>query len=126
GMTPDLNDPRISGDFDYGVCRGTNPKCYHDWVDSRQDKVLLYTRTAGPRHANLGSNLGPGLNPPLNTGTNPNTVQTTLKAWLEAEGIVMDWTEDVNQRSEEHTSELQSRFDLVCRLLLEKKNNILQ
>src|SRR5437868_9005018 len=26
-----------------------------------------------------------------------------------------------NQRSEEHTSELQSRFDLVCRLLLEKK-----
>src|SRR5699024_11467635 len=27
-------------------------------------------------------------------------------------------------RSEEHTSELQSRFDLVCRLLLEKKNYI--
>src|SRR5438067_3611861 len=27
-----------------------------------------------------------------------------------------------NLRSEEHTSELQSRFDLVCRLLLEKKN----
>src|SRR5438067_7305890 len=27
----------------------------------------------------------------------------------------------VNSRSEEHTSELQSRFDLVCRLLLEKK-----
>src|SRR5438874_10625897 len=26
-------------------------------------------------------------------------------------------------RSEEHTSELQSRRDLVCRLLLEKKNN---
>src|SRR2546421_5306261 len=29
------------------------------------------------------------------------------------------WT----SRSEEHTSELQSRSDLVCRLLLEKKNN---
>src|SRR5699024_11609187 len=27
-------------------------------------------------------------------------------------------------RSEEHTSELQSRFDLECRLLLEKKNKI--
>src|SRR6266513_4168316 len=26
-------------------------------------------------------------------------------------------------RSEEHTSELQSRFDLVCSLLLDKKNN---
>src|SRR3712207_8162507 len=29
----------------------------------------------------------------------------------------------VAQRSEEHTSELQSRQYLVCRLLLEKKNN---
>src|SRR5699024_11578613 len=29
-------------------------------------------------------------------------------------------------RSEEHTSELQSRFDLVCRLLLEKKKEITQ
>src|SRR5699024_12243632 len=27
----------------------------------------------------------------------------------------------ITARSEEHTSELQSRFDLVCRLLLEKK-----
>src|SRR5207248_8285315 len=27
------------------------------------------------------------------------------------------------RRSEEHTSELQSPYDLVCRLLLEKKNN---
>src|SRR5699024_11618900 len=29
-------------------------------------------------------------------------------------------TDDEEKRSEEHTSELQSRFDLVCRLLLEK------
>src|SRR5437667_5358267 len=28
-----------------------------------------------------------------------------------------------NERSEEHTSELQSHHDLVCRLLLEKKKN---
>src|SRR5690349_24256371 len=28
-----------------------------------------------------------------------------------------------SKRSEEHTSELQSRRDLVCRLLLEKKNH---
>src|SRR3989475_4576692 len=32
-----------------------------------------------------------------------------------------DWSSDVCSRSEEHTSELQSRSDLVCRLLLEKK-----
>src|SRR5690349_23860415 len=30
----------------------------------------------------------------------------------------------VDERSEEHTSELQSRRDLVCRLLLEKKKRI--
>src|SRR2546429_7319379 len=29
-----------------------------------------------------------------------------------------------NSRSEEHTSELQSRLHLVCRLLLEKKKNL--
>src|SRR3989440_8275736 len=36
-----------------------------------------------------------------------------------------DWSSDVcsSDRSEEHTSELQSRSDLVCRLLLEKKKN---
>src|SRR5690349_23934364 len=33
---------------------------------------------------------------------------------------------DAEQRSEEHTSELQSRRDLVCRLLLEKKKNTKQ
>src|SRR5438105_10974399 len=32
---------------------------------------------------------------------------------------------DAQRRSEEHTSELQSRVDLVCRLLLEKKNTLL-
>src|SRR5206468_12469431 len=31
------------------------------------------------------------------------------------------WPEAGSRRSEEHTSELQSRSDLVCRLLLEKK-----
>src|SRR5206468_10170047 len=40
-------------------------------------------------------------------------------------GCVEDEQQDQPQpehRSEEHTSELQSRSDLVCRLLLEKKN----
>src|SRR5207249_8740732 len=34
------------------------------------------------------------------------------------------FTPSMEERSEEHTSELQSRFDLVCRLLLEKKKYI--
>src|SRR2546429_4556816 len=32
------------------------------------------------------------------------------------------WDTEILSRSEEHTSELQSRLHLVCRLLLEKKN----
>src|SRR5699024_4889732 len=36
-----------------------------------------------------------------------------------------DQDDDSKLRSEEHTSELQSRFDLVCRLLLEKKNKLI-
>src|SRR5699024_12316597 len=35
--------------------------------------------------------------------------------------IIATFPPSVKIRSEEHTSELQSRFDLVCRLLLEKK-----
>src|SRR2546429_6880438 len=36
---------------------------------------------------------------------------------------IKDLTPYENKRSEEHTSELQSRLHLVCRLLLEKKKN---
>src|SRR5699024_542664 len=45
--------------------------------------------------------------------------QTTQAFQTYAENDSIDVEET---RSEEHTSELQSRFDLVCRLLLEKKN----
>src|SRR5260370_27093577 len=34
-------------------------------------------------------------------------------------------SESARERSEEHTSELQSHLNLVCRLLLEKKNKIM-
>src|SRR5690606_40459840 len=36
--------------------------------------------------------------------------------------LKVDFTGGIMTRSEEHTSELQSRENLVCRLLLEKKN----
>src|SRR5438034_5311248 len=40
---------------------------------------------------------------------------------LESQGLLLsEWREE-EKRSEEHTSELQSHSDLVCRLLLEKK-----
>src|SRR2546422_11589074 len=37
------------------------------------------------------------------------------------QGASLTYTRDICGRSEEHTSELQSRLHLVCRLLLEKK-----
>src|SRR5207249_5520541 len=43
------------------------------------------------------------------------------RARLGAVARVAHHADRVLNRSEEHTSELQSRFDLVCRLLLEKK-----
>src|SRR5260370_27081376 len=39
-----------------------------------------------------------------------------------AKGSISSWRSS-NRRSEEHTSELQSHLNLVCRLLLEKKKN---
>src|SRR3712207_8571793 len=48
----------------------------------------------------------------------------TLEKSLHAQAEAMAHThDDAALRSEEHTSELQSRQYLVCRLLLEKKTN---
>jgi type 1 glutamine amidotransferase len=84
------------GMMDYGVCRGTDPKCFHDWPRAKPAKlkVLLYTRTAGPRHADLGPPLAPGLNPPLAEG---NLVQKGMLKLAEANGVQLDYTEDVAQ-----------------------------
>src|SRR3712207_8664587 len=56
--------------------------------------------------------------------TNPHAAGASLAAydsvvWV-AGGLLKG--ADVDERSEEHTSELQSRQYLVCRLLLEKKS----
>src|SRR5438093_5519704 len=53
---------------------------------------------------------------PIVTFPIPGVQGAMAKAWLNEE----------NQRSEEHTSELQSLTNLVCRLLLEKKKKTKQ
>src|SRR5207249_10762299 len=59
------------------------------------------------------------------TATPPVDAMTSIpasavsKKWTKFRG---KWSFSL-MRSEEHTSELQSRFDLVCRLLLEKKKS---
>src|SRR5260370_3212318 len=57
---------------------------------------------------------------------------TLFRSRLTALGVVQSglaglrpWTRALLARSEEHTSELQSHLNLVCRLLLEKKKEFL-
>src|SRR2546429_3523869 len=63
---------------------------------------------------------------------------TLFRSWISTLAVIGNWRPAVaispgdtpkclsrvlRKRSEEHTSELQSRLHLVCRLLLEKKKN---
>jgi type 1 glutamine amidotransferase len=87
------------GDPDYGVCRGTDAGCYHDWGNfdpADGYRLLVYSRTAGPRHAHLGTPLAPGLNPPLNDN---NVAVRSVVQLGEKNGFGVDYTEDVTQLS---------------------------
>jgi type 1 glutamine amidotransferase len=113
--------PGAKDNFDptYNVCRGTDARCYHPWVANRQERVLVYSRTAGPRHANLGTALTAGKNTqnaegvvctPPGSGNNlcpalnaNNVAQQALRTWLNAAGVMVDITEDVTQLSNLNT-----------------------
>src|SRR3989441_8008508 len=68
--------------------------------------------------------------PQLQTVTDPGSAEATYYTWVDQHDTfglgtnVPIATGNANERSEEHTSELQSLAYLVCRLLLEKKKNI--
>src|SRR5438309_7161849 len=58
-----------------------------------------------------------------------SAMPTLSRGWRSAPGILVETRtfrilSTTRKRSEEHTSELQSQFHLVCRLLLEKKNPV--
>src|SRR5207247_4948363 len=73
---------------------------------ARQDDHFSRIRVTGPSFTSSTSIIAP--NSPVATCT-PLPAPRSRKS--------------ATKRSEEHTSELQSRVDLVCRLLLEKKKN---
>src|SRR2546430_17081194 len=52
--------------------------------------------------------------------------EAALKVWETSADTAADQRRRLSARSEEHTSELQSQSNLVCRLLLEKKNQTSQ
>src|SRR5690606_39958757 len=69
---------------------------------------------------------GPG---PYLATVSPDSCRSNYFGWLASENPFvktlregkLEYNESLLKRSEEHTSELQSRENLVCRLLLEKK-----
>src|SRR2546421_7298976 len=60
------------------------------------------------------------------------SAEDAWRHWCRVWDVDYDWlvtrfdSKKMMERSEEHTSELQSRSDLVCRLLLEKKKPVQQ
>src|SRR5699024_11625934 len=105
--------------------RKSNPS---KWcLSSHQQKVLtcvllLWSRTPGHEILRRLKTL-----PTMRCGIWPNLLKrfrTLPHSLLRLDGCgQLPMTRAKSLRSEEHTSELQSRFDLVCRLLLEKKKN---
>src|SRR5690606_42097866 len=92
------------------------PLFFH-WYGDRRDLHSFPTR----RSSELPLESFHGL-PGLLADSLPDRYGAALiDAWLAAQGRTPDSFNVVERRSEEHTSELQSRENLVCRLLLEKK-----
>src|SRR5438093_2495153 len=76
----------------------------------------LVTSTAYGRTWRTASSTLSGVRPPARM-TGPSTWACAARSQSIVTPVPPDW-----DRSEEHTSELQSLTNLVCRLLLEKKN----
>src|SRR2546425_8906981 len=83
---------------------------------------IVVADSRSPRDGRFVATLGN-----YNPRTNPARIQVDAeqtRAWLEKGALPTDTVRSLlKQRSEEHTSELQSLAYLVCRLLLEKKKN---
>src|SRR5256884_1588825 len=80
-------------------------------LDTASGRPFRCRHLALRRHTAVNQTVGIVPSANLKPG-NPFTFSVSLVMWLTA------------MRSEEHTSELQSRLHLVCRLLLEKKKEM--
>src|SRR5690606_9381820 len=78
-----------------------------------------------PRPVQAAIEAAPGIEPPVDTAHPALAIGNEGRAGITHPGIIAADFHYPNGRvrSEEHTSELQSRENLVCRLLLEKKKD---
>src|SRR5690625_6091630 len=80
--------------------------------------------TASPRRPNKNGKTSCGKNLPGCGAAPPPALPSQSSGWPRQHNLLKTSHQFATPRSEEHTSELQSRGHLVCRLLLEKKNKI--
>src|SRR2546429_4964083 len=90
--------------FFFFSSRRRHTRCSRDWSSDvcSSDLLPCHRRSVGCRYSATARKAG-AAPPPIST--------------------IAAWRLVANFRSEEHTSELQSRLHLVCRLLLEKKTD---
>src|SRR3712207_7742398 len=113
---------QVRAEFAYdggGLAKGGTVTLYYDGEQTGQGRLAATApigfspnETAGIGHE-LGTTVLPGTAP-------ADTVFNGTISWVR---LTTGQPDNSDMRSEEHTSELQSRQYLVCRLLLEKKKN---
>src|SRR2546422_1592033 len=82
--------------------------------------LFPYTTLFRSRDADYHSRTGGDMRHRLAAGVLGVIAAVLGSAWAAAGQTLLEYSAEA-RRSEEHTSELQSRLHLVCRLLLEKK-----
>src|SRR3712207_7806125 len=87
--------------------------------------TTLFRSTRGERRRAIApaQTRTPSARLPADEGADRGTAWDCVRINRRDNTVHGQWVERYGLRSEEHTSELQSRQYLVCRLLLEKKKN---
>src|SRR5690606_41876757 len=109
--------------YSTGVKR--KPVCYRSSFLNQPANPLGIRFLQGPVRQRPGGGGVDRANPLLHfrngAGAHGKLAQSQSHKQLRHPGIARQFAAHADRRSEEHTSELQSRENLVCRLLLEKK-----
>src|ERR1039457_7173770 len=107
---------------------GTLRNCWHELARSTEARMLPFSSArrrdgVGHQKSRLNRSRAPGEEKALKTVYTESNLLYDKKQAHQKWAVFMADRKQFQNRSEEHTSELQSPCNLVCRLLLEKKKN---
>src|SRR5690554_7311466 len=112
----------LQGDTNIKYLQDNGVRIWDEWADENGDLGPVYGYQWRSWPAPNGESIDQISKLVQMIKTNPDSRRLVVSAWNPA--LVDDMAlPPCHARSEEHTSELQSRPHLVCRLLLEKKKN---